>query len=201
MLIKNEFEVAEPVEKVWRFFDNIPQVAACLPGAELTEDLGDDRYKGKVAVRMGPVRLQFAGTADITERDEAAKRVVVHASGADEKGRGQASMVVTAALTRASRGTKVGVTQDLQLSGAAAQYGRGMISDVTAVLMRDFSANMQDRIERLKKGAGEVGGESAEQIAAAAATPAKGFTLGLRAARMALTRVFRRFFLPYQPAS
>ncbi len=201
MLIKNEFEVAEPVEKVWQFFDNIPQVAACLPGAELTEDLGDDKYKGAVAVRMGPVRLQFAGTADITERDETGKRVVVHASGADEKGRGQASMVVTATLTRAARGTKVGVTQDLQLSGAAAQYGRGMIGDVTAVLMRDFSVNMQDRIERMKKGEGEVGGESAEQIAAAAATPARGFTLGMRAALMALSRVFRRFFLPYQPAS
>ena len=200
MLIKNEFEVAEPVEKVWQFFDNIPQVAACLPGAELTEDLGDDKYKGTVAVRMGPVRLQFAGTADITERDEAARRVVVHASGADEKGRGQASMVVTATLTRAARGTTVGVTQDLQLSGAAAQYGRGMIGDVTAVLMRDFSANMQDRIERMKR-AGEVGGESAEQIAAATPTPAKGFTLGMRAALMALSRVFRRFFLPYQPAS
>ena len=200
MLIKNEFEVAEPVEKVWQFFDNIPQVAACLPGAELTEDLGDDKYKGTVAVRMGPVRLQFAGTADITERDETGRRVVVHASGADEKGRGQASMVVTATLTRAGRGTKVGVTQDLQLSGAAAQYGRGMIGDVTSVLMRDFSANMQDRIVRLKR-AGEVGGESAEQIAAATATPAKGFTLGMRAALMALSRVFRRFFLPYQPAS
>jgi uncharacterized protein len=195
MLIKNEFEVTEPVEKVWQFFENIPQVAACLPGAELTEDLGDDKYKGKVAVRMGPVRLQFAGTADITERDEGAKRVVVHASGADEKGRGQASMVVTATLARAGRGTKVGVTQDLQLSGAAAQYGRGMISDVTAVLMRDFSSNMQDRIERLERG------ESAEQIAAASATPARGFTLGMRAALMALSRVFRRFFLPYQPAS
>ena len=195
MLIKNEFEVAEPVEKVWQFFENIPQVAACLPGAELTEDLGDDKYKGTVAVRMGPVRLQFAGTADITERDEAAKRVVVHASGADERGRGQASMVVTATLARAGRGTKVGVTQDLQLSGAAAQYGRGMITDVTAVLMRDFSANMQGRIERLERG------ESAEQIAAATATPARGFTLGMRAALLALSRVFRRFFLPYQPAS
>src|ERR1700759_4519992 len=88
MLIKNDFEVAEPVEKAWQFLDNIPQVAACLPGAELTEDLGDDKYKGKVAVRMGPVRMQFAGTADITERDDAAKRIVVHAAGADEKGRG-----------------------------------------------------------------------------------------------------------------
>jgi len=196
MLIKNEFEVAEPVDKVWQFFDNIPQVAACLPGAELTEDLGDDRYKGKVAVRMGPVRLQFAGTADITERDEAAKRVVVHASGADEKGRGQASMVVTATLARTGRGTtSVGVTQDLQLSGAAAQYGRGMITDVSAVLMRDFAANMQGRIERIDLG------ESPEQIAATATTPARGFSLGMRAALMALRRVFRRFFLPYQPAS
>jgi uncharacterized protein len=196
MLIKNEFEVAEPVEKVWQFFDNIPQVAACLPGAELTDDLGDDSYKGKVAVRMGPVRLQFAGTADIKERDEAAKRIVVHAAGADEKGRGQASMMVTATLVKAGRGTKVDISQDLQLSGAAAQYGRGMITDVTAVLMRDFSANMQDRIERLERG------ETPEQIAAAsAAAPASGLTLGLRAARMALTRVFRRFFLPYQATS
>jgi hypothetical protein len=140
--------------------------------------------------------MQFAGTADITERDDAAKRIVVHAAGADEKGRGQAAMMVTATLVPAGRGTKVAVAQDLQLSGAAAQYGRGMISDVTAVLMRDFSANMQDRIVRIERG------ESAEQIAAAsAAAPASGLTLGLRAARMALTRVFRRFFLPYQPAS
>jgi carbon monoxide dehydrogenase subunit G len=195
MLIKNEFEVAEPVEKVWQFFDNISQVATCLPGAELTEDLGDEKYKGKVAIRMGPVRMQFAGTADITERDEAAKRVVVHAAGADEKGRGQAAMVVTATLTRAGRGTKVAVAQDLQLSGAAAQYGRGMISDVSSVLMRDFATNMQDRIQRIERG------ESVEQLAAAGASPARGFTLGMRAAFMALSRVFRRFFLPYQAAS
>ena len=120
---------------------------------------------------------------------------MVQASGAEVKGRGQASMVVTATLVRAGRGTKVGVTQDLQLSGAAAQYGRGMISDVTSVLMRDFSANMADRIDRIERG------ESPEQVAAAAATPAGGFTLGLRAALMALSRVFRRFFLPYQATS
>jgi uncharacterized protein len=195
MLIKNGFEVAEPVDKVWQFFDNIPQVATCLPGTELTESLGNDRYTGRVAVRMGPVRLQFAGTADITERDEAARRIVVHATGAEEKGRGQASMVVTATLARAGRGTRVDVSQDLQLAGAAAQYGRGMISDVTSVLMHDFAVNLQDRIERIERG------ESAQQIAAAAASPARGFTLGLRAARMALMRVFRRFFLPYQPAT
>lgn len=194
MLIKNDFEVAEPVEKVWQFFDNIPQVASCLPGAKLTDDLGDGSYKGTVAIRMGPVRLQFAGTADIAERDEAARRLVVHAAGSDERGRGQAAMVVTATLASAGRGTRVNVAQDLQLSGAAAQYGRGMISDVSSVLMHDFAANMADRITRLERG------ESAEQIAAATAAPARGFTLGLRAMRMALARVFRRFFVPYQSA-
>jgi carbon monoxide dehydrogenase subunit G len=193
MLIKNEFEVAAPPDKVWQFFGDIPQVAACLPGTELTEDLGGDRYKGRVAVRMGPVRLQFAGEADITERDEAAKRVVVNATGAEEKGRGQASMVVTATLAQAGRGTKVSVAQDLQLVGAAAQYGRGMISDVSAVLMRDFSVNLADRIDRAERGEAVAG--------AAAASPASGFTLGMRAAVLALRRVFRRFFVPYQAAS
>jgi uncharacterized protein len=188
MIIKNEFEVAEPIDKVWGFFQDIPRVAACLPGTELTGDLGGDKYQGRVAVRMGPVRLRFAGTADVTERDEAARRMVVHAAGAEEKGRGQASMVVTATLARSGRGTRVDVTQDLQLAGAAAQYGRGMITDVTAVLMHDFSSNLADRIERADRG---------ESPAQAATVAASGFTLALRAARMALTRVFRRFFVPY----
>lgn len=192
MLIKNDFDVAQPVDKVWEFFGDIPKVAACLPGTELTTDLGDDSYEGTVAVRMGPVKLSFAGKAKITERDEAAKRLVVDASGAEARGRGQAAMVVTATLTRQGPGTRVGVAQDLQLSGAAAQYGRGMISDVTTVLMRDFSANLARAIDAADRG---------ESVTAASAAPASGFALGLRAARMALARVFRRFFLPYQPTS
>ena len=195
MIITSDFEVAQPVDKVWKFFDDIPQVASCLPGAELTKDLGDDKYEGQVAIRMGPVRLQFTGTADITERDEAAKRITVHAAGADVRGRGQAAMVVGATLSAKGRGTLVAVSQDLQLSGAAAQYGRGMISDVSAILMRDFAKSMQDRIERLDRG------ESADQLAAAGTGSAQGLTIAVRAARMALMRVFRRFFLPYQPTA
>ena len=196
MLIKNEFEVAAPVEKVWAFFGDIPQVATCLPGTELTENLGDDKYAGRVAIRMGPVRLSFDGTAQVTERDEAAHRIVVDANGSEAKGRGQASMTVTATLAHAGRGTKVAVGQDLQLAGAAAQYGRGMISDVSSVLMRDFARNLQNRIDTAERG------ESPEQASPAAASSASGLRLGLRAAFMALSRVFRRFFLPYRaPAS
>jgi uncharacterized protein len=191
MLITNDFEVAKPVAAVWDFFKDIPRVATCLPGAELTEELGDDKYGGRVAVRMGPVRLQFAGTAEITERDEAAKRIVVHGAGAEERGRGQASMVVSATLAPAGSGTKVAVSQDLQLAGAAAQYGRGMISDVTAVLMRDFAANLARQITAAERG----------ETVHAAAAPAGGLAIGMRAALMALRRVYRRFFLPYQAAS
>jgi carbon monoxide dehydrogenase subunit G len=195
MLIKNTFEVAEPLEKVWAFFGNVPQVAACLPGAELTDDLsdgqGNDEYAGTVGVRMGPVKLQFAGKAKILERDDAAKRMVIDAAGADQKGRGQAAMTITATLAAAGSGTRVGLDQDLQLSGAAAQYGRGMIQDVTTVLMGQFAANMQQRIGALERG------ESLDDVRTSSAS---GFAIGLQAARLALMRVFRRFFLPYQPA-
>ena len=193
MLIKNDFEVAQPVDKVWKFFDDIPGVASCLPGAELTEDLGNDTYKGRVTVRMGPVKLQFAGTAEIKERDDANKRIVVDANGADEKGRGQAAMLLSAHLTQIAGGTKVSVDQDLQLQGAAAQYGRGMISDVSSVLMRDFATNMQSRIAAIDRG------ESAQQIKSAEA--AGGVGIGVRALIMALSRLFRRLFLPYRPAA
>jgi carbon monoxide dehydrogenase subunit G len=191
MLIKSGFDVAQPVEKVWKFFDDIPAVAACLPGTELTDDLGGNKYRGKVAIRMGPVRLQFAGNAEIKERDDAATRIVVDAAGSDEKGRGQAAMVGTASLGPARGGTHVDVSLDLQLSGAAAQYGRGMISDVTEILMRDFATRMQARIDAAARGL------AADQVATPAA--ASGFAIGLRAMRLALARVFRRFFLPYQP--
>lgn len=192
MLITNDFEVTQPVSRVWEFFGDIPTVASCLPGASMTEELGEDSYGGTVAIRMGPVRLQFAGTARIAERDESARRIVVHATGADERGRGQASMVVSATLTQAGNGTNVAVSQDLQLSGAAAQYGRGMISDVSAVLMRDFAANLAASITRADRG---------EMAARPASAAAGGLTIGLRAALMALRRVFRRFFVPYQATS
>jgi carbon monoxide dehydrogenase subunit G len=191
MQIKNSFEVAQPVEKVWQFFDDIPQVAACLPGTELTDDLGDNKYLGKVAISMGPVKLQFKGTAEIKERDDAGKRIVVDAAGSDERGRGQAAMSGAATVVPAPGGSRVNVDLDLQLSGAAAQYGRGMITDVTAILMSDFAANMQRRIEAANKGL------DPDQVGAVKS--ASGFAIGLRAMRLALARVFARFFLPYRP--
>ncbi len=190
MLLSNDFEVAQPIDKVWAFFGDVPQVAACLPGAALEEDLGDDTYGGGVGIRMGPVKLEFAGKAKIVERDDAAKRMVIDASGSDKKGRGQATMKLTAVLTQKGSATVVHMDQDLVLSGAAAQYGRGMIADVTKVLMGQFASNAQERIGALERG------ESVDDLTA---KPASGLSIGMQAMGMALMRVFRRFFLPYQP--
>jgi carbon monoxide dehydrogenase subunit G len=189
MLIENSFEVSQPVDRVWAAFDDIPGVATCLPGAELTDNPAPDQYLGRVLIRMGPVKMQFTGKANIVQRDEAGKRIVVDAAGADEKGRGQAAMTVTATLVAAAGGTRVDVRQDLQLSGAAAQFGRGMVADVSSVLMRDFATNLQNRITAIERGE--------DPSALAGAAPASGLAVGLRAMRMALMRVFGRFFLPY----
>lgn len=185
MRIENEFEVAAPLDEVWRYLLDVPRLVPNLPGAELTEVVGEDDYTGRVTARLGPVSMRFAGTARIVERDEAAHRMVMNASGAEEKGKGTATMVVTSTLARSPRGTRVTVVQDLQVSGAAAQFGRGMIQDVSDVLMRDFAANIQADIGRWSRGEAAVAG---------AAKPMKGFSVGWQATLAALRRVFGRLF-------
>ena len=119
MLIENEFEVAAPLEQVWKHLQDVPRIAPCLPGAELTESSGDV-FKGRVTTKMGPVSLRFNGTAQIVERDEAAKRIVMNCSGSEEKGKGQANMSVTSTMVPSGNGTKVKVSQDVRRCGRAA---------------------------------------------------------------------------------
>lgn len=192
MLITSEFDVAESPDKVWEFFNNIPLVAACLPGADISEQIGDDRYVGTVVIGLGPVKLNFTGEAEIKERNEAERSIVVDAAGAEVKGRGQAALLVNAALIPHHSGTRVRVDQDLQLSGAAAQYGRGLVQDVTAVLLDEFAANMRGQLSALEAGVDYV---------PTAGSSASGFMIGLKAMWMALARVARRFFLPYRSAT
>ena len=192
MLIKNEFEVAQSPEKVWEFFNDIPAVASCLPGADISEQVDEDTYKGTVVVGLGPMKLTFAGEASVRERDADNRRIVVDASGSDEKGRGEAGLVLDASVIASGSGTKVDISQDLQLSGAAAQYGRGMVKDVTAILLDEFAANMSAKLHALETGVAYEPGQ---------ARSASGFAIGLKALRLALARVARRFFLPYKSAT
>lgn len=191
-MIKSEFEVSGSPDKVWEFFNDIPLVASCLPGADISEQVGDDQYAGTVVIRTGPVKLNFSGEATIKERDDAARRIVVEASGADEKGRGQAVLLVDAIVTASASGSTVQVDQDLHLAGAVAQYGRGLVQDVTAVLLDDFAANMRRQLAAV---------ESGVAVNTSSSASASGTTIALRALRMSLVRVFGRFFLPYQSTS
>jgi carbon monoxide dehydrogenase subunit G len=184
MLVENEFEVAAPLDAVWKHMQDVPRIAPCMPGAELL-DVNGDTYKGRVTTKMGPVKLQFLGTARIVQRDEAAKRIVMEASGSEEKGKGQATMKVTSTMASAGSGTRVKVAQDINLSGAAAQFGRGMVQDVTSVLMRSFAKCIADDIGRSSRG------EAAVQRQA---MPVKGFSIAMQAWVTALKRFFGRLF-------
>jgi uncharacterized protein len=189
MLLQNTFHVDAPVERVWAYFLDVPNLAPCLPGAELLGDDGNGTYQGTVVAALGPVKLNFSGTARIVETDEAAHRMVLRAAGSEARGRGTAEMATTARLTGSGSGTRVDTEQDLTVSGAAANFGRGLIADVTSVLLTQFAECVQANLDVRAGGGGTA--------AAVRAAPASGFAIGLRATLRALKRVFARFFLPY----
>lgn len=191
MLIENTFSVGAPPDRVHAHLVDLPGLVPCLPGAELVGENDDGSYAGKVLTRLGPVSLRFSGTARLVESDPDTGRMRIEASGAEDKGKGTAEMTITAQV-RASgaSASTVHVTQDLQVSGAAAQYGRGMITDVSGVLLRSFAECLAATIE---SGGGSGGTATATRTAA---RPASGLSIGLAAALMALRRVARRFFGP-----
>jgi carbon monoxide dehydrogenase subunit G len=147
MQIQDAFVVEAPVERVWSYVLDVTKVAPCMPGAELTETVDETTWKGKVAVKLGPVSMAFAGTVKMTERDDEAHRVVLKADGREQRGRGAASAVVTTDMEAdESGGTKVAFVTDLTITGAAAQYGRGMIQDISAKLTNQFAECLKANI-------------------------------------------------------
>jgi carbon monoxide dehydrogenase subunit G len=139
VLLEHSFTVPVPVSQAWEVLLDIERIAPCMPGAALTSFAGDD-FAGTVKVKLGPVSLMFKGKGRFVERDEAAHRVVLTASGADSRGGGTASARVTASLHDAGDdGTRVEVATDLDVTGKAAQFGRGLIGDVSAKLIGQFA--------------------------------------------------------------
>jgi uncharacterized protein len=145
MEFDNSFEVPLPVDETWKLLMDIRRIAPCLPGAELSEVIDDRTYKGKVGVRLGPVSLAFAGTVKFDEIDDAAHRAKISAQGSDAKGRGAANATATFHLEPVTGGSKVLVHTHLTLSGAVAQYGRGVgIIQITAAqIITQFANNLK----------------------------------------------------------
>jgi len=173
MEFDNSFEVPLPVDNARKVLMDIRRIAPCMPGAELTDVVDERTYKGRIGVRLGPVALVFAGTVKFDEIDEANRRARVAAQGSDAKGRGAANAVASFHLEPAGDGTKVLVHTNLTLSGAVAQYGRGVgiIQMTAAQIITQFANNLK---AQLAKEGGPMAAAPADAPAtsAAAASPA-----------------------------
>jgi carbon monoxide dehydrogenase subunit G len=151
MIFENSFVVAVTPDAAWKIILNVPEIAPCLPGANLTEQIDDNTYKGNVSVKLGPVALTFNGTAQIVQRDDVEHTATVRANGSDAKGRGAAKAEARFKLLPDPRGTKVQVVTDLTLTGSVAQYGRGvgLIQSVAAGLIEQFEQRLNDRLGKV----------------------------------------------------
>lgn len=150
MEFTNKFFVPLPLDDAWKLMLDVPRIMPCLPGAKLTEILGQDKYRGSVSVKLGPIKLAFDGQAELVKKDDVNHIAWLKGSGLDPKGRGAAQSEFSFALKPEGNGTAVTVTTQLQLSGAVAQYGRGsgMIAEVASHILKQFESNLADSLSQ-----------------------------------------------------
>jgi carbon monoxide dehydrogenase subunit G len=165
--LTNEFRVNVPVDDAWAVLTDVERIAPAMPGAQLQEVEGDE-YRGIVKVKVGPITAQYKGTARFQEQDKEAHRVVLRAEGRDTRGQGNASATVTATLTPDGDGTKVAVVTDLTITGKVAQFGRGVLADVSSKLLGQFVDNLERDVL-----AGPTGGNGSAPATPAAGAPAE----------------------------
>jgi carbon monoxide dehydrogenase subunit G len=170
MELTHEFTVPVPVQEAWDHFQDIASVAECFPGAQVTS-VEDTTFQGSVKVKLGPISLVYNGSGTFTEKDETAHRFVVDAKGKDKRGNGTAGAKVTLAMTPNGESTDVKVDTDLAITGKPAQFGRGVMQDVSDKLLNQFVACLEQRMAREEPAEGP-GAAAAAPPAADATAPA-----------------------------
>ena len=168
MELINTFDVSVPVDTAWAVLTDVERIAPCLPGAQLQEIEGDE-YRGIVKVKVGPITAQYKGKATFLEKDDVNHKAVLDASGRDTRGQGNASATITAQLEPNGDGTTVTVTTDLTVTGKVAQFGRGVLADVSAKILTQFVDNLEQTVLTDDALAGAEVVEEAEQALAAEA--------------------------------
>ncbi len=161
MRIENDMHVAASIDEAWALLTDIPAIAPCLPGAELTGHEGDT-YEGTMKVKVGPVVAEYAGSATIVEMNEADRTVKLTASGRDKRGAGNASADIEAKMVEVDGGTTVSIGTDLKVSGKVAQFGRGVMADVSKKLLGQFAECIEGKLQSAEEVAEAVGAASAE---------------------------------------
>jgi carbon monoxide dehydrogenase subunit G len=181
MEIDNSFRVDVPLDEAWRILLDLERIAPCLPGAQLQEIEGDE-YRGIVKVKVGPITAQYKGTAKLESVDEANHTAILVANGRDTRGQGNASATIELTLVPEGDGTRVNVDTDLSITGKVAQFGRGVMADVSAKLLEQFVGNLErdvlsrDIVDLTEPaddtpgadtpGAGTPGGEGSDELVA-----------------------------------
>ena len=184
MKIANEFEVARPVDIVWEFFQDVPSVAQCLPGAELTDDKGEGVFAGSVSVNLGPMSATFEGEATVIP-DSAARSANISGTGMDRKGGSRGKVSVDYRLDATDSGTRVTVDADVSLSGAAARFGRTkLIEEMSTRLIGEFVACLEKKLEAA----------TPEEAAAVTVGEVKGISLLFASLASWIGRLLKRLF-------
>ncbi len=145
MELTHSFTVPTPVDDAWALFMDLERVGGCFPGATVTEAT-DDGFSGTVKVKLGPIALLYAGSGSFVERDDATHRAVIVAKGKDKRGNGTAGATVTVQLTPDGDGAKADVVTDLAVTGKPAQFGRGVMQDVSDKLLQSFVACIETQL-------------------------------------------------------
>jgi uncharacterized protein len=182
--IENSFEVEAPREAAWELLMDVPRVIPCMPGAELAETINESTWKAHLKLKLGPISLNFEADVTREEADEQEGRVRLAAQARELKGRGAALATIESTLAAVNGGTKVDVVTDLGMSGPIAQYGRGMVQDVSTQLISSFADCLQKQLVATP--------EEAEAAVTAQAKPVSGLRLGLAAFARSFGRIFRR---------
>ena len=148
MQLENEFTVPASIDQAWAVLLDVPRVAPCLPGATVEPGGGEDgEYKGQMKIKIGPITASYKGTVKIQEADEAAHRVAMRAQAKDARGQGTAAATITSTMEEVADGTKIHVVTDMRVTGPAAQFGRGVMQDVSAKLMTRFAECLAEQMQ------------------------------------------------------
>jgi carbon monoxide dehydrogenase subunit G len=187
MRLENSFEVPATPERAWDLLMDVPRVIPCMPGTELTETVDEATWKARMTMKLGPMSFAFATDVKREEADAAARRARLSARARELRGRGGGQATIESTLVPVDGGTRVQLVTELTLQGAVAQYGRGMVEDVSAQLVNRFAECLKTELS-----APEDSGPPRETRAAEPAEAVSGLPLIVSALRRALVRIFRR---------
>ncbi|HET7247823.1 MAG TPA: SRPBCC family protein, partial [Streptosporangiaceae bacterium] len=141
MELEHSFTIPVPPEQAWPVLLDVERIAPCMPGATV-DSVDGDMVKGRIKVKVGPVQLTYAGTARFVERDEQSRSIRLEASGRETRGAGTASATVRSSLEDEGGQTKVVVLTTMNVTGRPAQFGRGVMAEVSGRIIERFAANL-----------------------------------------------------------